>query len=44
EQTPEVAAACDEYKRLAASLWAGAPALDAKPMKDREIFEFLGFE
>ncbi|WP_066648651.1 MULTISPECIES: ferredoxin:protochlorophyllide reductase (ATP-dependent) iron-sulfur ATP-binding protein [Sphingomonas] len=44
EQTPEVAAACDEYKRLAATLWAGAPALDAKPMKDREIFEFLGFE
>ena len=44
EQTPEVAAACDEYKRLAAQLWAGAPALDAKPMKDREIFEFLGFE
>jgi len=44
EQTPEVAAACDEYKRLAAQLWAGAPALDAKPMKDRDIFEFLGFE
>ena len=44
EQTPEVSAACDEYKRLAAQLWAGAPALDAKPMKDREIFEFLGFE
>ncbi|MBA4048918.1 MAG: ferredoxin:protochlorophyllide reductase (ATP-dependent) iron-sulfur ATP-binding protein [Sphingomonas sp.] len=44
EQTPEVAAACDEYKRLAATLWAGAPALDAKPMKDRDIFEFLGFE
>ena len=44
EQTPEVAAACEEYKRLAAQLWAGAPALDAKPMKDRDIFEFLGFE
>ncbi len=44
EQTPEVEAACNEYKRLAATLWAGAPALDAKPMKDRDIFEFLGFE
>jgi light-independent protochlorophyllide reductase subunit L len=44
EQTPEVAAACDEYKRLAASMWAGCPALDAEPMKDRDIFDFLGFE
>ena len=44
EQTPEVAAACDEYKRLAATMWAGCDALDANPMKDRDIFEFLGFE
>ena len=44
EQTPEVAAACDEYKRLAAMMWAGCDALDAEPMKDRDIFEFLGFE
>ena len=44
EQTPEVAAACDEYKRLAATMWAGLPALEANPMKDRDIFEFLGFE
>lgn len=44
EQTPEVAAACDEYKRLAALLWSGCDALDAVPMKDRDIFEFLGFE
>jgi light-independent protochlorophyllide reductase subunit L len=44
EQTPEVAAACDEYKRLAATMWTGCPALNADPMKDRDIFEFLGFE
>ena len=44
EQTPEVAAVCLEYKRLAAHLWAGTDALEAHPMKDREIFEFLGFE
>jgi light-independent protochlorophyllide reductase subunit L len=44
EQTPEVTAACDEYKRLAALLWAGVPASSAVPMKDRDIFEFLGFE
>ncbi|MHA6720394.1 ferredoxin:protochlorophyllide reductase (ATP-dependent) iron-sulfur ATP-binding protein [Sphingomonas sp. RS6] len=44
EQTPEVAAACAEYKQLAAAMWAGCDALDAEPMKDRDIFEFLGFE
>ena len=44
EQTPEVIAACDEYKRLAALLWAGVPPCEAVPMKDRDIFEFLGFE
>jgi len=44
EQTPEVEAACLEYKRLAAQMWAGCEPLDAQPMKDREIFEFLGFE
>lgn len=44
EQTPEVVAACEEYKRLAAMLWAGVDPLDAEPMKDRDIFEFLGFE
>ncbi len=44
DQTPEVEAVCNEYKRLAALLWAGSEPLDAMPMKDREIFEFLGFE
>ncbi len=42
--SPEVNAARDEYLRLAAVLLKGTPALDAEPMKDREIFEFLGFE
>jgi light-independent protochlorophyllide reductase subunit L len=44
DPTPEVEAACLEYKRLAAQMWAGCEPLDAQPMKDREIFEFLGFE
>ena len=44
EQTPEVIAACDEYKRLAALLWAGVKPCEAQPMKDRDIFEFRGFE
>jgi light-independent protochlorophyllide reductase subunit L len=44
DSTPEVEAAKQEYLKLAATLWAGTDALDAMPMKDREIFEFLGFE
>ena len=44
DETPEIVAAQNEYKRLAALLWAGTPALSARPMKDRDIFEFLGFE
>jgi light-independent protochlorophyllide reductase subunit L len=44
EDSPEVEAVRTEYKRLAASLWAGGPPCAATPMKDREIFEFLGFE
>jgi light-independent protochlorophyllide reductase subunit L len=44
DATPEIVAAQNEYKRLAALLWAGTPALAARPMKDRDIFEFLGFE
>ncbi len=44
EDTPEVEAVRTEYKRLAAQLWTGGEPCDAKPMKDREIFEFLGFE
>jgi len=33
-----------EYMRLAAVLWAGAEPLEARPMKDREIFDLLGFD
>jgi light-independent protochlorophyllide reductase subunit L len=44
DPTPEVDAACLEYKRLAAQMWAGCEPLAAEPMKDRDIFEFLGFE
>ncbi len=44
EQTPEVVAVCEEYLRLAALMWEGCEPLAAEPMKDRDIFEFLGFE
>lgn len=33
-----------EYMRLAATLLAGDTRYDATPMKDRDIFDFLGFE
>lgn len=44
EDSPEVEIARNEYKRLAAQLWTGGEPCNAVPMKDREIFEFLGFE
>jgi light-independent protochlorophyllide reductase subunit L len=44
ESTPELEAVKNEYMQLAARLYEGTPALDAKAMKDREIFDFLGFE
>jgi light-independent protochlorophyllide reductase subunit L len=33
-----------EYLDLATALWAGTDALDVNPMKDRELFDFLGFD
>jgi light-independent protochlorophyllide reductase subunit L len=44
DNSAEVEAARAEYMRLAALLWSGTDALDAEPMKDRDIFDFLGFE
>jgi light-independent protochlorophyllide reductase subunit L len=43
ESSPELQAVQDEYLRLAASLWAGTEPLVAQPMKDRDIFDLLGF-
>jgi light-independent protochlorophyllide reductase subunit L len=44
EPTPELEAVQQEYLRLAASLWAGTDPLIAEPMKDRDIFDLLGFD
>ncbi len=44
ESSPELDAVLDEYMRLAASLWVGGKSYNAIPMKDREVFDFLGFE
>ncbi|MGL6181382.1 MAG: ferredoxin:protochlorophyllide reductase (ATP-dependent) iron-sulfur ATP-binding protein, partial [Aestuariivirga sp.] len=44
ESSPEVDAVQKEYLRLAAQLWAGTDPLVVQPMKDRDIFDFLGFD
>jgi light-independent protochlorophyllide reductase subunit L len=44
DDTPEVEEARNEYLRLADMLWAGVEPLAARSMKDRDIFDFLGFE
>jgi light-independent protochlorophyllide reductase subunit L len=44
EPSPELEAVQNEYLRLADQLWSGFEPLDAAPMKDRDLFEFLGFD
>jgi light-independent protochlorophyllide reductase subunit L len=44
EYSPELELVQKEYMRLAASLWLGTEPLNAVPMKDRDIFDLLGFD
>ena len=44
ESSPELDAVKNEYMALAESLWRGTEPLDIKPMRDRDVFELLGFE
>jgi light-independent protochlorophyllide reductase subunit L len=44
ESTPELEAVKAEYMRLAALLWAGAVPLEGRALKDRDIFDLLGFD
>ena len=44
EASPEVKLAQDEYLRLATALWEGTDTIDAAPLKDREIFDLLGYD
>ena len=44
ESSPELIAVQEEYLRLAANLLVGGKKYDAVPMKDRDLFDFLGFE
>ncbi len=42
--SPEIKAIQQEYLKLAETLWAGTKELNVDPMKDRDIFDFLGYE
>jgi light-independent protochlorophyllide reductase subunit L len=44
EETPAVVAVRQEYLRLAETLLAGTEPLEVAPLKDREIFDLLGFD
>ena len=44
EYSPELEAVQNEYLRLAAQLWLGTDPLICTPMKDRDIFDLLGFD
>ena len=44
EYSPELEAVQNEYLRLAAKLWVGTDPLICTPMKDRDIFDLLGFD
>ena len=44
EPTPELEAVQREYIQLATKLWNGTEPLDCDPLKDRDIFDLLGFD
>jgi light-independent protochlorophyllide reductase subunit L len=44
DSTPELEAVQQEYMRLAQALWDGTEGLAVAPLKDREIFDLLGFD
>ena len=44
DESPEVLAVQQESLQLAAKLWAGAEPLACEPMKDRDIFDLLGYD
>ncbi len=44
EETSEMLAVQQEYMRLAEALWQGTDPVEVAPMRDRDIFDLLGFE
>ncbi len=44
DRTPEIECVLKEYMRLAQSLWDGTEPMAPNSLKDREIFDLLGFD
>ncbi len=44
EDSRELDRARDEYLGLAAALWNGVEPLDPSPLRDRDVFDLLGFD
>ncbi len=44
EDSEPLRAVQQEYLNLAEMLWAGVPPLAGVPLKDRDIFDLLGYE
>ncbi|MGY0195786.1 ferredoxin:protochlorophyllide reductase (ATP-dependent) iron-sulfur ATP-binding protein [Leptothrix sp. BB-4] len=44
EPSPELERVQQEYLRLAASMWLGGDPCEAVPMKDRDLFDLLGYD
>ncbi len=44
DETPELLAVQKEYLQLAAALWAGTDPIECEALKDRHIFDLLGFD
>ena len=44
DSTPELEAVQEEYLRLARNLWNGVEVMTPTPMRDRDLFDFLGFD
>jgi light-independent protochlorophyllide reductase subunit L len=44
DETPEVLEVQSQYMRIAEALWKGVDPLIVAPMKDRDIFDLLGFD
>jgi light-independent protochlorophyllide reductase subunit L len=44
EFSPELERVQNEYLKLAATLWAGTPDRTPAPLKDRDIFDLLGYD
>ncbi len=44
DEAPELLAVQKEYLQLAAALWAGTDPIECEALKDRDIFDLLGFD